>query len=229
MKQEYRVTKKDLMVLTKEELCAYLEDMLSKLSLLKRRQWIKDNLPELIEINREKLLKNPRQLIEEVDSFVEESHSGIYVSWVNDHDWYNGNEYNEEDYEKFEEWTERCTDFFNRTIETAKAGNYKVKLNVTDNDCWTNEHEITVQVLNRVPIATLEADRTEIYTNEPINFSAQSSTDIDGTLVEYNFEFGDGSSSGWIPTCTHSTSLGVNRSLLTSSCRDSIVGGSRPQ
>lgn len=83
-------------------------------------------------------------------------------------------------------------------------GNYKVKLNVSDNNGGTNEHEITVRVLNRVPVANLEVDQTEIYTNEQVNFSALNSTDIDGVLVEYNFDFGDGSSSGWIQTKTAS-------------------------
>lgn len=82
-------------------------------------------------------------------------------------------------------------------------GNYKVKLNVTDNNGGTNEHEITVRVLNRVPVANLEADRTEIYKNEQVNFSAQNSTDVDG-LLEYNFDFGDGSHSGWIQSSTAS-------------------------
>ena len=83
-------------------------------------------------------------------------------------------------------------------------GNYIVKLNVTDNNGGTSEHEITVRVLNRVPVANLEVDQTEIYTNEQVNFSALNSTDIDGVLVEYNFDFGDGSSSGWIQTTTAS-------------------------
>jgi PKD repeat protein len=79
-------------------------------------------------------------------------------------------------------------------------GNYNVKLTVKDNNGGSDTHEIVIQVLNRVPDAVLEVDVSEVNTNEQVTFNADQSTDMDGSVSEYYFDFGDDSNSGWVTT-----------------------------
>jgi PKD repeat protein len=81
-------------------------------------------------------------------------------------------------------------------------GKYKVKLMVTDDRDKSDTHEITVTVQNRLPSAVLEVDLTEVFTNTEVTFTTDQSTDIDGTVVNYYLDFGDGTNSGWVSTST---------------------------
>ncbi|UCH90082.1 MAG: PKD domain-containing protein [Thermoplasmata archaeon] len=89
-------------------------------------------------------------------------------------------------------------------------GTYKVKLTVKDKWDAYNSHEIYVEVLNRAPHAVLEADLNEVFINETVKFNAESSLDLDGDIIDYYFDFGDGSNSGWIksPAASHKYDVG---------------------
>jgi uncharacterized repeat protein (TIGR01451 family) len=78
-------------------------------------------------------------------------------------------------------------------------GDYPVILTVKDEFDFTDSHKINVQVQNRPPLAKLRVDHKDIKTLEMI-FNANSSSDLDGAVIEYNFDFGDGSTSGWVQT-----------------------------
>ena len=52
---------------------------------------------------------------------------------------------------------------------------------------------------NDAPIANLNAYPTHIYEGNTVTFDASLSYDTDGEVVAYYFDFGDGSSSGWVP------------------------------
>jgi hypothetical protein len=56
---------------------------------------------------------------------------------------------------------------------------------------------VDIKVLAK-PIASLESSITVIHRGESVVFNASSSQDEDGNIIRYNFDFGDGSSSGWI-------------------------------
>lgn len=101
-------------------------------------------------------------------------------------------------------------------------GNYKVKLIVMDNWDGTDVHEIDIQVLNRVPEAILDVDLTEVNTHEVVSFNAEDSLDLDGEVLEYYLDFGDGSNSGWIqtPTASHTYSDGTNLYTVKLSVKD---------
>ncbi len=90
-------------------------------------------------------------------------------------------------------------------------GDYIVKLRVTDDSGSTGIHEISVQVQNRLPVALLKTEQTEVNTNDEVTFNAEDSSDLDGSILEYYFDFGDGSNSGWIntPTTSHIYSDGT--------------------
>ncbi|MBN2101928.1 MAG: PKD domain-containing protein, partial [Candidatus Aenigmarchaeota archaeon] len=55
----------------------------------------------------------------------------------------------------------------------------------------------TSQPGNQPPVALFYAYPTSIYEGDQVMFDADSSYDIDGSVVSYYFDFGDGSNSGW--------------------------------
>ena len=71
-------------------------------------------------------------------------------------------------------------------------GVYTVTLTVTDNEGATDFATATKTVLNRPPIALFTDDITSVVENETIHFDASGSYDIDGTIVSYLWDFGDG-------------------------------------
>ncbi len=78
-------------------------------------------------------------------------------------------------------------------------GDYTVTLTVKDDMGASDSRKISVRVLNRRPIAKLKVDSKDVKTKEVI-FNAIGSSDMDGIVSEYYFEFGDGTNSGWVLT-----------------------------
>ena len=56
---------------------------------------------------------------------------------------------------------------------------------------------IIVEGSNQPPNAVLAASTTETKTGQPVAFDGSGSTDADGTVVYWSFDFGDGSGTGW--------------------------------
>jgi len=70
-------------------------------------------------------------------------------------------------------------------------GLYYVKLTVTDSRNATGSVTINVFVNNKAPMADAGADQT-VALNQPVAFNASDSTDSDGTVENYTWDFGDG-------------------------------------
>jgi PKD repeat protein len=85
------------------------------------------------------------------------------------------------------------------THRYATAGTYTVTLKVTDDDGATNQttRQITT-VLNQPPTASFLRSSTSLVTTT----NALASTDSDGSIVHYAWEFGDGSTGTGV-TATH--------------------------
>jgi len=91
-------------------------------------------------------------------------------------------------------------------------GNFSAKLKVKDNlggvSDWSSM--VTVWVKDRsgneAPTAYLERRPTTAKVNETVTFNASGSSDPDGSVYRYFFDFGDGTGSGWTydPVATHS-------------------------
>jgi PKD repeat protein len=84
------------------------------------------------------------------------------------------------------------------------AGSKSVTLTVTDNNGSTNTVTHTLMVTDRPPTASFTAPAT-VGAGQAASFDASASSDPDGTIVTYHWEFGDGQSQdSSSPTITHS-------------------------
>ncbi|MFZ4719297.1 MAG: PKD domain-containing protein [Ilumatobacteraceae bacterium] len=84
----------------------------------------------------------------------------------------------------------------NPTKSWATAGTYVVTLTVTDNDGATATTTVTVEVAaNAGPTAVAGADVTDGPAPLDVNLSSAGSTDPDGTISSYAWDFGDGGTS----------------------------------
>ncbi len=85
------------------------------------------------------------------------------------------------------------------------AGTYTASVVVTDNDGLTHTATVTITVeVLEPPVADLVATPTTGTAPLTVNFDATGSTDADGTIVQYDFDFGDGNTaSNSVGTETH--------------------------
>ncbi len=74
----------------------------------------------------------------------------------------------------------------------ADDGSYTVTLTVTDDDGATDSAQDTKTVVNRPPVAIFTESAHRVDTSEVIYFDASHSYDLDGTIVSYSWDFGDG-------------------------------------
>jgi len=90
-----------------------------------------------------------------------------------------------------------------------QGGTYNFTISVVDVDPQdideADNQENTTFYVNYLPHADIQANETEAMTLEEIRFDAGGSSDRDGTVKEYKFDFDDGEDTGWIdePVTTH--------------------------
>ncbi len=73
-----------------------------------------------------------------------------------------------------------------------EKGVYDVTLTVRDSASKTAERTKSVEALNRAPVARFTPNVYTTGVHQPVWFNASESTDSDGTIVEYIWDFGDG-------------------------------------
>jgi PKD repeat protein len=73
-----------------------------------------------------------------------------------------------------------------------KKGAYRVTLTVVDGDGRRALDELIVRALNRIPHAEFHYTPYGAPRDHPVAFDASSSYDPDGSIVEYVWDFGDG-------------------------------------
>jgi PKD repeat protein len=94
------------------------------------------------------------------------------------------------------------------------AGVYTVTLTVTDNQGATASDALIATITNRPPTANAGADQTTTV-GTAVSFNGAASSDVDGTITNYAWTFGDGASgSGVAPSHTYS-SAGSYTATLT--------------
>ena len=88
---------------------------------------------------------------------------------------------------------------------SAVTGNHRIsveldpKNEMAETDKTNNTANITIYVNDR-PRAVLAATPLSAQTNESILFNGSLSMDVTGGIMDYNFTFGDGAGTGWVPS-----------------------------
>jgi PKD repeat protein len=102
------------------------------------------------------------------------------------------------------------------THRYGSAGTYNATLTVTDDNGATSTAEVTVEVTTNVaPTVSISANRTTAKESDPIAFDGSGSSDSDGTITSYEWDFGDGTTATG-PTATHNFSgVGFHTVFLT--------------
>jgi PGF-CTERM protein len=73
------------------------------------------------------------------------------------------------------------------------SGPYMVRLIVVDDSGATSSASVNATVENRLPVAALVGSNATAYAADPVMFDGSRSTDSDGRIVVYAWDFGDGS------------------------------------
>ena len=79
----------------------------------------------------------------------------------------------------------------NPTHKFSEDGTYYIKLKVTDNNGASNEKQTKLTVKNVVPSAGFSYSPSKLYVNTEVKFT-DTSTDQDGTIASWQWNFGDG-------------------------------------
>lgn len=79
----------------------------------------------------------------------------------------------------------------------SSGGDYTVTLTVTDNEGKKDRTNLTVHV-NEYPVARIDPLPSEAKVLAEVGFSAENSTDPDGSIVSYLWEFGDGTNASGV-------------------------------
>ncbi len=75
----------------------------------------------------------------------------------------------------------------------SSAGSYTAVLTVEDDDGYTDDFEIEITVVdNLLPSASFTTSDCSVQIGDAINLDASASEDPDGTIVSYDWDFGDG-------------------------------------
>ena len=74
------------------------------------------------------------------------------------------------------------------------SGTYTVTLTVTDNSGSTASASLAVVIQDRPPIVRLSSSTSSTITGSTISFDGGTSTDPDGSITTYRWDFGDGTS-----------------------------------
>ena len=71
---------------------------------------------------------------------------------------------------------------------------------MTDNSGSSNTATLVVTVIDNPPVASFTANATTVETEVGIRFDASGSSDPDGTVAYYLWNFGDGSNASCVTT-----------------------------
>ncbi|MEA3239847.1 MAG: PKD domain-containing protein [Candidatus Bipolaricaulota bacterium] len=99
-------------------------------------------------------------------------------------------------------------------------GTYLVKLTVTDDEGKLNYEKIVITVTNPAPVASFSMDNDAPVTGDEVSFTAAGSYDSNGTIVSYDWNFGDGSTGTGVETTHTYNDIGYYIAILTTTDND---------
>lgn len=94
-------------------------------------------------------------------------------------------------------------------------GTYLVKLTVTDDKGKMNYEKIAITVTNPPPVASFFMDDDAPVAGDELSFTATGSYDPNGTIVSYEWDFGDGSTGSGAETSHTYSDIGYYIATLT--------------
>ncbi len=108
------------------------------------------------------------------------------------------------------------------------AGTYATELTVTDNDGLTDTYTVSIEVIEPTPDPIAP---TAIFTANPstgsapllVNFDASASFDEDGSIVSYDWEFGDGNTDSGLTSIHTYADPGIYLVKLTVTDNDDLT------
>jgi len=106
----------------------------------------------------------------------------------------------------------------------SQDGTYTVTLTVIDDDGATDTASKTKTVLNRVPIALFTESAETVSSGESIHFDGSESYDLDGTIISYLWDFGDGTTATGVAVDHAYEDDGVYTVTLTVTDDDGATG-----
>ena len=108
----------------------------------------------------------------------------------------------------------------------AAAGVYTVTLTVTDNGGLTasTTRTVTIAAANQPPVANFTATPSPTTVGTPIAFSAAASSDPDGTITTYAWNFGDGTTGSGVSTSKSYAVAGTFTVRLTVTDNGGLTG-----
>jgi chitodextrinase len=116
----------------------------------------------------------------------------------------------------------------NRTtlsFQPPSPGNFSFELVASDGEARSEPSRVSARVAGRQPLAVLEASSVVIRLDQSAELTANGSSDPDGKVARYFFDFGDGKDSGWTmrPAVNHTYGLpGVFNATLKVQDADGI-------
>jgi hypothetical protein len=119
----------------------------------------------------------------------------------------------------------------NLSFVPTKIGNYTFRLTVDDGEETSAPAIANATITGQAPSALLAASPAMTFLNETVDFSAPGSSDPDGKLIAYMFDFGDGNRTNWQSggTANHSYARpGTFNATVTVRDDDGFISESSP-
>jgi PKD repeat protein/DNA-binding MarR family transcriptional regulator len=107
-----------------------------------------------------------------------------------------------------------------------EKGTYQVELTVTDDNDEKDSDRISVIIKNLSPIAIIQSQKLKANEDEEILFDGSGSYDPDGDILNYYWDFGDGTDSGEISPGHVFTASGLYQVTLRVEDSEGISGSS---
>ncbi|UCD92354.1 MAG: PKD domain-containing protein, partial [Methanobacteriota archaeon] len=116
-----------------------------------------------------------------------------------------------------EDWGENVSHAY------SALGQYTVALTVTDNDNLTDKDYVTVYVVGYPPVADDGPDQV-VHVNDLVIFNGSGSSDPDGVIIDWTWDFGDGSPTKHGEVVNHTyTAVGIYNATLMVTDDDNLT------
>jgi PKD repeat protein len=108
--------------------------------------------------------------------------------------------------------------------EFTEVGIYMVNLSVIDNDDWVGTNQIEITASGGEPLAVINTSTSSGMNPLKVDFDGSDSSDLDGAITAYQWDFGDGTSDQGVSVAHTYTTAGKYTAKLTVKDNDGKTG-----